>query len=123
MNDLPAEVQEKLVNQKNIWIATVRPDGRPHLSPVWFVFHNGRIYISIDPTSVKARNLKTNPQIVAALEDGLKPVICEGTARQLSISADEGAQAEFYRKYEWDLTTENQYNLLIEITPAKWLYW
>ncbi len=30
---------------KNIWLATVRPDGRPHLTPIWFVFHDAKFWV------------------------------------------------------------------------------
>jgi F420H(2)-dependent biliverdin reductase len=76
----PPESHSKLINEKNIWIASVRADGRPHLVPVWFTWHSGKIYLSIDPKSVKSRNVSLNPNVVLALEDGSHPVICEGLA-------------------------------------------
>ncbi|HLE28937.1 MAG TPA: pyridoxamine 5'-phosphate oxidase family protein, partial [Anaerolineales bacterium] len=60
----------RLDSAQNVWVATVRPDGRPHLVPVWFVMDGGRWYICTAPDSVKARNLQTNSRIALALEDG-----------------------------------------------------
>ena len=38
-------------------LATVRPDGRPHVVPVWFVVDGDEVVFNTWHTSVKARNL------------------------------------------------------------------
>lgn len=114
---------EKLEKQQVIWFGSVRPDGRPHLAPIWFVWLAGRVYVSTEPNSVKSRNIRRNPRVVLALEDGTNPLICEGTAQMLFAPWPEDLLAAFYRKYEWDLNKEEQYNQVIEITPEKWLSW
>jgi PPOX class probable F420-dependent enzyme len=116
-------VQQKLASSENIWFASVRPDGRPHLSPVWFAWVDGYLYISIDPESVKSRNLAKNPNVVLALEDGLHPVICEGQAEILPQPWPEEVLAVLFQKYEWDLNTETQYNRLVLVRPERWLTW
>jgi F420H(2)-dependent biliverdin reductase len=113
----------KLQEEKNIWLACVRPDGRPHLTPVWFVFYIGKIYISTDPNNIKVRNLKNNPHAALALEDGVHPVICETKGRQMEPPHDQAVVDLFKKKYDWDITTETQYNQLWEFTPLKWLSW
>ncbi len=124
MEMLDARAEKRLKSENNIWVATVRSEGRPHLTPVWFAWHGGRVYISIDPKSVKARNLATNGQVALALEDGSSPVIFEGTARRVDgADRPRGALDEFKRKYDWNIDASDQYSLLIEITPHKVLIW
>lgn len=123
MADLSPEAQQKLARAENIWFASVRPDGRPHLSPVWFAWVGGYLYVSIDPQSVKSRNLDQNQNVVLALEDGLHPVICEGHAEILPQPWPEEALAVLNQKYEWDLNEETQYNQLVRISPDRWLSW
>ena len=77
---MDVKTQQRLQTERNIWLATNRVDGRPHLVPVWFVWHEGHVYIGIQSNSVKARNLARNPKVSLALEDGVRVVICEGTA-------------------------------------------
>ncbi len=113
----------KLETAQNIWIGTVRPDGRPHLVPVWFVWSLGNIYVCIDANSVKAHNLAANPQVVMALEDGSNPVICEGRAEQLQPPFPADVILEFKKKYDWDILTDSQYQMLVQVTPEKWLTW
>src|SRR5512135_1044359 len=105
---LDEEQIAKLESQQMIWFSSVRPDGRPHLAPVWFVWHAGKIYIGTDPKSVKIRNIRRNARVALALEDGEHPVICEGAARQLEGLLPEALLAAFFQKYEWDLNKEEQ---------------
>jgi F420H(2)-dependent biliverdin reductase len=114
---------QKLEQKQIIWLACVRPDGRPHLTPVWFVFYRGKFYIATDPKNIKVRNLKNNPHAVLALEDGLHPVICETTGSQISPPWEVAIVDLFKQKYQWDLTTEKQYHDLWGFTPVKWLAW
>lgn len=120
---LTQEMIARLEKQQNIWFSSVRPDGRPHLAPVWFVWHEGKIYIGTDPRSVKIRNIRGNARVALALEDGEHPVICEGSARLLEKPYPEPLLAIFFQKYEWDVTADEQYNTVVEITPEKWLAW
>lgn len=113
----------RLLTEKNIWLATVRSDGRPHLVPIWFVWVNEKIYICTEEKSVKIKNLQGNPRASVALENGSQPAIAEGTARILQRPYPADVIAEFKHKYEWDITTDASYNILVEITPAKWLKW
>jgi len=115
------EILSKLESQKNIWFGSVRPDGRPHLTPVWFVWLEQKFYFGIDPRSVKSRNLRHNPRVVLALEDGTNPVIVEGIARLVELPLSASLLEAFYKKYEWNLLKEEQFNQWIEVTPLKWL--
>jgi len=123
LEDLTTEAQRKLETAENIWFGSVRPDGRPHLAPVWFAWTGSKLYICIEERSIKGRNVAGNPQVVLALEDGLNPVICEGTAVSLPGPLPPDVVAIFRRKYNWDISSDGQYNQLLEITPSKWMAW
>ena len=43
MPQTPEQIQERLSTEKNIWLASVRATGAPHLVPIWFVTHEGLI--------------------------------------------------------------------------------
>ncbi len=123
MEELTVEYQRKLETAENIWFGSVRPDGRPHLAPVWFAWNGRKLYICIEERSIKGRNVASNPQVVLALEDGLNPVICEGKAVPLAGPLPPDIVAIFRKKYNWDISADGQYNQLLEITPSKWLAW
>ena len=111
----------RLRDEQNIWFATVRPDGRPHLTPIWFVYVDDRFYVCTSSKAVKARNVRANARASVALESGSQPVIAEGDARVLSRPYPPTVAAEFERKFDWDLDSEPEYDALIEVIPTRWL--
>ena len=50
-------VEEFLVDPQNLILATLRTDGRPQLSPVWFVWRDNAFWISTAASTAKWRNL------------------------------------------------------------------
>jgi pyridoxine/pyridoxamine 5'-phosphate oxidase len=77
-------VSQQLVESRNYWIATTRPDGRPHTVPVWGVWLDGALHFGTDRRSRKARNLATNQGTVIHLESGDDAVILEGVAEEIA---------------------------------------
>jgi PPOX class probable F420-dependent enzyme len=119
----PEHILPRLENEANVWLATVRPDTRPHLVPLWFVWHEAQVYLCVQPESVKARNLHHNPHVVLSLENGNQPVICEGTAAAAPHPWPEAVRQLFQQKYDWDINTDAEYGLLLLVTPRRWLVW
>ena len=113
----------RLLTERNVWMATARPDGRPHLIPIWFVWLDDRFYICTGKESVKGRNLQANPNIMLSLEDGSKPLIAEGVATFHEPPYAPGIAEAFQQKYDWDMRHDGQYNVVIEMVPQKWLHW
>lgn len=82
-----ADIEARLVAAQVYWLATVRPDGRPHVVPRWGVWLSGRFYYDGAPTTRHARNLAKNPAVSLNLEDGTQSVIVEGTSVPTSAPA------------------------------------
>src|SRR5438445_5248268 len=80
--------EERLLQSKNFWLATRWPDGRPHVMPVWAVWHAGALWFSSSKESRKARNLAADPRCVLTTEDSQNPVVVEGTAELLTERRD-----------------------------------
>jgi hypothetical protein len=78
---------ERLVAARNYWVATTRPDGRPHVMPVWGVWTNEEVVFATDRRSRKARNLAENRHVIVHLESGDEAIILEGTARKVDDKA------------------------------------
>jgi PPOX class probable F420-dependent enzyme len=115
---LDPQIERRLQTEQNLWLATVRPNGSPHLVPIWFVWVAGKIYLCTGADSVKVRNLRQNPQVSIALEDGAQPIVIEGRAQSIE-RADAAVVNEFQRKYEWDITNDDTYTQVIEIQPER----
>lgn len=69
---------ERLRESHNFWLATVWPDGRPHLSPVWAVWDEGGLWFSAGPRSRKIRNIRAGCPVSVSTEDPENPVVVEG---------------------------------------------
>ena len=113
----------RLRNDRNIWLATTRPNGTPHLIPIWFVWVDERFYICTGGDSVKARNLRANSQASVALEDGNRPLIAECRAEFLTKPWPRAVVAAFQEKYDWGIDDDANYDSVIALAPEKWLSW
>ncbi|MEY9990847.1 general stress protein 26 [Streptomyces sp. V4I8] len=59
-----AEAEKLLAEAELFWISTVRPDGRPHVTPLPAVWSEGALHFCTGPEERKARNLAGNPNLV-----------------------------------------------------------
>lgn len=125
-----AHIDKRLRAELMMWLSTVRPDGRPHLVPVWFLWDGRAILIFSQPNQQKLRNLQHNPNVVVALDtagQGDDVVMIEGKAELLNdpaVSAALPAYAEKYKQrlelYGWTGEAMAQdYSQAIRITPTK----
>ncbi len=110
----------QLRDEPNLWFASTRPDGRPHLIPIWFGFAAGRFYVCTQSSSVKVHNVRADPRVVVSLEDASDPIVADGTARIVERPFPAHVKAEFVRKFEWELDDEPEYDVVIEVEPTKW---
>ena len=104
-----AEGERRLTVSHDYWCATVRPDGAPHVMPVWGVWLDGRLWFSSGLRSRKARNLAADPRCTLTTDDARSPVVLDGVAERV---VDGGAIRAFVAainaKYAAALTVEFQ---------------
>ena len=85
------EVQSTLDEAELFWITTVRADGRPHVTPLIAVNHDGTLHFCTGPDEQKARNLEINSKVAITTgnnrwAEGLD-VVVEGTAVRVTDEA------------------------------------
>jgi nitroimidazol reductase NimA-like FMN-containing flavoprotein (pyridoxamine 5'-phosphate oxidase superfamily) len=96
--------EDRLRKSHQYWIATVRPDGRPHVMVIWGLWHDGEFYFSTGETSRKVRNLKANPWCVIGSERAEQAVIVEGRVEPVTDAAVRKSVSKSYgRKYKMDM--------------------
>jgi hypothetical protein len=120
MARLTPEQIARLEQAQNIWLATVRPNGTPHLVPIWFAWVNDCAYICTARDSVKARNLLSNPNAAFSLEDGNSPLVAQAQAELLDHAPPEVIGA-FIKKFSWNIEGDSTYNTVIRLTPTRWV--
>ena len=97
-----ARIDARLRADLIAWLATVRPDGRPHNVPVWFWWDGETVLIFSEPATQKVRNLRRSPHVVLALDtadQGEDVVILEGVAELVDRPAAELMPSGFGAKY------------------------
>src|SRR3954469_12896819 len=66
---------ERLTASHDYWVATVWPDGRPHVTRVWGLWMDDAVWFSCGANSRKARNIAGNPRCTVTTDNALEPVI------------------------------------------------
>jgi hypothetical protein len=102
---------EQVVAADTFWLSTVRPDGRPHVTPLIAVWHLGSIWFCTGADERKAKNLAENSSCVLTtggsdLAVGALDVVLEGTAERVTVDSElQPIAAAFAAKYgteTWD---------------------
>jgi PPOX class probable F420-dependent enzyme len=65
-----AEIEEFLRGSKKVQVATLNPDGSPHLTTLFYVVQDGRIAFWTYGRSQKIKNLERDPRITCLVETG-----------------------------------------------------
>jgi PPOX class probable F420-dependent enzyme len=79
------EIADFVASSRNGTLATIGPDGQPHLTAMWYGVVDGDIWFETKAKSQKAVNLRRDPRATFLIEDGvtydtLRGVSFEGTA-------------------------------------------
>ncbi len=87
------------------WLTTVRPDGRPHQTPLVAVWQDDALHFSTGTNEQKAVNLRSNPHVLLTSgslrwDEGLD-VVVEGDAVRVSDEAELRRLAQAWTT-KWD---------------------
>ncbi|MCC2313281.1 TIGR03618 family F420-dependent PPOX class oxidoreductase [Cellulomonas xiejunii] len=115
-----------LAVQPCVWLTTLRPDGSPHVTPVWFLLDGDTFWIASSTVNVKVANMERDPRVAIAVDgSGSRPVVAEGHAYvDRDIHAHAPLLARFAAKYDgWDAADERQDGprVMVEVRVDRWL--
>lgn len=99
------------------WIASTRPDGRPHSAPVWGVWVDGALWFGSG--GQKGRNLAHQPYAVAHLDSGEDVAIVEGPVERMEFADAPEAVVAAYRAKYIDPESGKPFELVGETPPAE----
>ncbi|ASR35819.1 pyridoxamine 5'-phosphate oxidase [Prauserella marina] len=108
----PWEATESALRQtQKFQLCTVRPDGRPHVTPLLAFWALGAMWFTTGDNEQKAKNLGANPHCVLTTGTGTltgTDYVIEGTASLVTEQATrETAATAFEQAYGWQLTRED----------------
>jgi len=128
-----AQIDEFLQVPRFAVIGTIRKKGAPQLTPVWYLYEDGQVYVWISINSAKHRNLTRDPRVcicIAAQHPDARAVMIHGAVELIPeesawsddinwrltrryYNSDEEAQA-----FLDSIPTEEK-GALVSITPDK----
>ena len=132
-----AEVAEFLDHERTLQLASIGPDGVPHLVPMFFGLIDGRIALWTYATSQKAANLRRDPRVTCLVEAGEE----YGELRGVSITGMADLHDDYetvfevgaalYGRYQGDMThasragveAEARKRVAIFVDPVKTASW
>ena len=124
---IPEKFDELIASAQHVWFTTVREDGMPQPTPVWFVRDGSTFLIYTSPGSQKVANIRANPHVALgwATEDSGNFVVAQGEARIDESTPPPNQMRAYIEKYsegiaEIGMTPESfteTFSLPIRVTP------
>ena len=122
-------IEAFLAEPKNIIVAGIRKDGRPHVSPNWFFWDGERFYVSTTRPRVKYKIFSRDPRVELVVDDatGHRYAALSGT---VEILEDVNPNLHLYRairdKHGREVTSDDKLaadliaddRVLLAITPT-----
>jgi nitroimidazol reductase NimA-like FMN-containing flavoprotein (pyridoxamine 5'-phosphate oxidase superfamily) len=114
------ELADLLSTERTMRVGTVSPDGSPHVVPLWFVWHQGAIWINNLRRSRRTRDLQAGSQVAMCIDTGhdyfeLRGVVLYGRPSEVS---EDDPEVPVVRKAFGDKYFEG-----IDIPPVKSHQW
>ena len=69
MSTIPQAYRDLLEKAVVVHLATLMPDGSPHVSPVWFDYVGDRVRINSAAGRQKDRNMRRDPRVALSIDD------------------------------------------------------
>ena len=123
MND-----QEKAILERPNFahLATLNPDGSPHVAPVWYDLHGEEIWINTARGRVKERNIAKDPRVALSVHDQENPYSMVSVQGEVSEVTEEGAiehidalAKRYLGKDEYPYKSPDEQRVIIKIVPRK----
>lgn len=81
--------------------ATVTPEGAPHVTPIWFIYEDGTVFVTPRAESSWLANLRREPRVAIAIDEEPSPyrkVTVEGVAEIRYDLGEDDAWRDLYRR-------------------------
>ena len=127
--DFGTRVTRWLDKEEIIWLTTVRADGTPQPSPVWFLWTDQTLLIYSEPNKPKLRNIERNPKVALnfnSTETGGHVVVITGEAHIDQAAPPANQVAAYLEKYRKAITRigmdpdsfAQSYSVALYVTPT-----
>ena len=129
-----SRVDSLLDRETVVWLSSVRPDGRPHLIPIWFLWDGEAVLFASKPHACKVANLRENADCMLAIGDpdaDFDVALIEARAELASMPTADLLAAGLPTKSRERMdvavltpaTFAATYSQVVRIVPTRWLPW
>ena len=120
-----SELTQLLTESEIAYIATIKLNGDPHIAPIWFIYHAGKIYFETDITTAKFKNIRKRNR-VAICFGGKNTYIVEGSVKWCKeADLKLPIRQMYWKKYSQHMQDDyiNEKTLLFELIIDKEMSW
>lgn len=125
-------IEDRLRTEPTVWLSSLRPDGRPHVVPVWFSWDGAVFDLFSKPNAQKVRNVASHPDVMLAVgrpAEEWDVELVEGTAAVLPMPTGAVISESMFDKYRELMaraaldreTFVDTYSQPVRITPTRFL--
>jgi PPOX class probable F420-dependent enzyme len=129
-----SRVDALLDRESVVWLSSVRPDGRPHLIPIWFWWDGQAVLFASKPQACKVANLRANADCMLAIGDpdlDFDVALIEARAELAAMPTADLLAAGLQVKYRGRMHVAGltpaifaaTYSQVVRIVPTRWLPW
>ena len=140
-NAMTAEELDRFMGGRRVGrLGTVRRDGDAHVTPMWYLWEGGKVYIILGTTRLHTRNLERVPRATFCVDEdprlergyaaGAQGAVCRGP---VELTADPEVKRMVYEKIAkvYGLADDPNYiaardgeeRVVAVLTPENWLTW
>jgi PPOX class probable F420-dependent enzyme len=133
--EIGPDVAEQLATTPLAWLTTVRGDGQPQSSYVWFFFDGTDLVVCSQPTAAKLRNIRSNPRASFHLDgDGQGggvltiDALAEIVDGEINPAWRDGYEAKYGSMIRTHMMTtpeelRSQFSTVLRLRPARLRSW
>ena len=88
-------------NRHTCWLATINPDGSPHVTGVGALWHDGAFWFETGEATRKARNVARDPRCTLSLATHEFDLVVEGEARKITDKETVAKMAAIWAAGGW----------------------
>jgi PPOX class probable F420-dependent enzyme len=125
-NVIPDQFRDLFQKRAFANLATLMPDGRPQVTPVWVDYDGGRVIVNTAKGRQKDRNMRRDPRVSLSISDPDNPYRYVEVRGKVTEVTENGADAhidkmakKYLDKDKYPFRKSGEVRVLFKITPEQ----
>ena len=125
-NVIPDQFRDLFQKRAFANLATLMPDGRPQVTPVWVDYEGGRVIVNTAKGRQKDRNMRRDPRVSLSISDPDNPYRYVEVRGKVTEVTENGADAhidkmakKYLDKDKYPFRKAGEVRVLFKITPEQ----